>query len=284
MAAKKRVKKTSKKKATKKRSSSKAMTTAKPNLPANWEEMLREKAAAQAERTPTGAGNRLILRKNNTFEFQDENFGTEVPLVILDHVFIRNYWDTVYDENSYSPPACFGISDLNLRDMIPSENSPNRQHPACRGCWANEFESTERGGKACAENRLLAVMHAENIAPDADIILLKVPTTSGKTYDKYAKSLTKAAQLPTFAVVTTVSMDQDADWQTLDFEYASNLPKELAGIAYSRLEEAKEMLMAEPDVSGYEKPKGGGAKKKTSKKTSKRSAKKKTKRRGSRFS
>lgn len=266
-----------KKKASKKKTSrSKSVAKAKSNLPTNWRDQLREDAEEESERTPTGSGNRITLKRNGQFSYQGADLGDTIDLVVVDHVVSKLYFDTDYDEDNPSPPACFALKP-NAKNIAPHEDAPDAQAETCEECWANEWASGRGRGKACSDKNRLACLHVDDL--EGELILLEVPVTSGAAFNKYIKGLTKAAELPCYAVITRLEMDEHADYQKLIFTYIEDIPEKLLGGPFNKRKEAREMLMEPYDTSGYEAESGKRAKKKKGKKKTKKKAAKKTRRR-----
>jgi len=270
-----------KKKSKKKTSRSKAVGKVKSGLPTNWKEQLREDAAEESERTPVGSGNKITLRKNGQFSFQGADLGDSIDVVIVDHVALKTYYDTDYDEDNPTPPACFALKP-SAKNIAPHEDSPDIQSEVCADCWANEWASGRRRGKACSDKNRCALLHVDDIS--GDLALLEVPVTSGAAFNMYVKGLNEAADVPSYSVITRLTMDEHADYQKLIFEMLEELPTDLLGESMGKRKQAREMLMTPYDVTGYEE--GKKAKKKAKKKKSKKKAKKKTakKKRRSRMS
>lgn len=268
-----------KKRSKKKTSRSKAVVKSVSKLPANWKEQLREDAAEESERTPMGTGNRLTLKRNGQFSFQGADIGESIECVIVDHVVVKQYFDTDYDEDNPSPPACFALKP-NSKNIAPHDNSPDRQAETCEECWANEWASGRGRGKACSDKNRAALLHVDDL--NGDLILVEVPVTSGAAFNKYVTGLTKAAELPSYAVITELTMDEHADYQKLIFELIEEVPEKMLGAVMAKRDLAREMLMEPYDTTGYD----SGSKKKKKKKAKKKKSKKKTakKKRRSRMS
>jgi hypothetical protein len=263
------------KKAGKKKARGKAVTTTKSKLPANWREQMRQDAAEEDDRVPVGAGSKITLNKRGQFVFQGADIGEEIKVIIVDHSFAKKYFDSPYDENNPSPPACFALK-LKPDNIAPHDTSPDKQAKICDECWANKFKSDKRGkGKACQDKHRMAVLLIDDLADDSVLIEIEVPVTSGGAFRKYIKTLTKGTDNPSYAVVTTITADDDADWQKFIFTYDDDVPENLMGVVMARRKEARELVMTPYDVSGYVKPGRGGAKggskKKVAKKKKKRS-------------
>jgi hypothetical protein len=81
---------------------------------------------------------------------------------------------------------------------------------------------------------------------------------AAKAYDKYAQSVLVSEGKPQYAVVTKFSFDQTVKFDIPRFEMVDACDGEQAASAYSRREEARNMLLAAPNFTPVEKPKGGG--------------------------
>lgn len=215
----------------------------------NITEALKAQVASMGGRIAPGGGNQIRLSKSG-FELPD---GSKTPgpleLVIVDFTTSHRFYDTKYDPKNPTPPGCFAIG-LNPKDMTPSPNSPNLQSDSCQTCPHNVFgPNGER--KACNNNRLLAVL-----PPDADedtpIWLLSVSPGALKGFDGYVAGVVRTFTLPPISVVTTVGLLADVDYPSLTFSNPVQNPNLAAHFA--RQAEARELLQAEPDVSGYVAP------------------------------
>jgi len=275
-----RKKRASKKKAKKKTSRSKTVARPVAGLPADWKEQLRTDAQEEAERTPAGSGNRISLRKNGQFSFQGADIGDSIDVIIVDHVAMKAYYDEAYDEDNPVPPACFALKP-SAKNIAPHADSPDKQAETCAECPQNEWGSGRRRGKACSDKNRMAVLHVDALG---DLVMLEVPVTSGAAFNKYVGGITKAADLPSYAVVTRLTMDDHADYQKLIFEFVEAADEEQLAASMNQRKAAREMCMEPFDVTGREE--AGSRKKSKKKKVSKKRGKKKVakKKRRSRMS
>ena len=101
----------------------KSVAKRKSTLPADWKKQLLADAAEESERTPAGVGNKIILKRNGQFSFQGADLGGSITCVIVDHVVVKKYFDTDYDEDNPSPPACFALK-ANEKNIAPHPDSP----------------------------------------------------------------------------------------------------------------------------------------------------------------
>jgi hypothetical protein len=214
------------------------------------QEMMKAQLAALANKTAPASGNSIRVTQDKQFVLPD---GTKtrgpIQVVVVDFTSRNEYYDGEFDKENISPPACFAIGD-NPKALIASDNSPDKQCEDCNSCPMNAFGSRGKG-KACKNTRVLAVMQPD-AEKDDPLWTLKVSPTGIKGWDSYAQSVGRQFGVPPAGVVTTVSFDDNSDYPSLKFSEPEI--NENAAVAMSRLEDAKAMLAAEPDVSQYAKP------------------------------
>lgn len=218
------------------------------------EQMAKDLAALEGKTAPpTGVAIRVTQDKMFVLPNGTKTAGP-LKLVIVDFNSKNNYYPVAFDPKNITPPACFAIGD-SPTTLVPSDNSPEKQAEACTGCPMNQFESAAVGkGKACGNHRILAVL-----PPDADadtpLWTLSVSSTALKGFDGYVAGIARQFQVPPYGVVTEVGFNPTQTYASLVFSDPE--PNENLEIAYSRREEARKLLMVEPDVSGYEKQPAG---------------------------
>ena len=220
----------------------------------NIQEMLRKQAEANAARVEPGSGKSIRIGQDKSFTLPDGTKTREsLQLVVVDFVSRNEYYEGAYNKDDITHPNCFAIHP-EPRQLAPSDNSPDKQCDDCASCPMNQFGSAPTGaGKACKNTRVLAVM-----PPDADddteIWTLKVSPTAIKAFDGFVASVNRAFQLPPVGVVVTVGFSDAKDFPSLEF--TDPQLNENVAVHFGRQDEAREMLMREPDVSsfGAEKP------------------------------
>lgn len=229
----------------------------------NWKEELAKEAREESARVPVGQGNQIKLDKKLKFILGGADLGSEVNVIIVGHVKVHAYYDTPFDEDNITAPACYAVSDTG-ENMAPLDESPKKQSEICDECWAFKFKSDERGkGKACGEKHALAVIFTDDLAngDDPEIAFVKVPVTSGATFRRYVKGLNDN-ELPSWAVMTAIKFDEKADWQKLEFDQDGEVPEKYLNICRDKNRAAMKQLMEKPDFSTYKgskeakKPKG----------------------------
>jgi hypothetical protein len=263
----------------------KAVAKRKSTAVGSVADMFQQGLETELGREQMGAGKTLSIR-NSKFKFEGADLGSEISVVLLDYVFVNQYFKGKFDPDNRQPPACFAMAE-NEQDLVPLPSSPEIQNGGdpCVDCWANEFESDDAGrGKACKNGRRLAVMSAEAWEDDdfADFIdsdavgYLTLPPTTNPTWRAYVNKLGKTAKLPVWGVITTLSFDPDVDYPKLEFTATSKLQDVLDEKGAKKLltlrDEIHDELRAVPDFSGYDDK--DSTKKKTAKKRRKVVAKK----------
>jgi hypothetical protein len=244
---------------------------------ANWREELKKYAKEESDRTPAGGGNNIGIR-GGEFKFQGADLGDTMNVVIVAHAFRNEYYDTPFDRDNPTPPACFAIAERQ-DGMAPSDKSPKKQSEVCADCWANEWASAERGkGKACGNRRQLALIHGDDVESDDPTIAgLRLPPTTMANFSQYVKKLSEGMSVPSWAVLTKISFDDDEDHEKLKFELVEPLPEELLGSMLGHHKTGMKMVLEPPDVSGYKDPEKEGTARKKKKTATKASTKKTSK-------
>lgn len=239
-----------------------------PMVPANYAAELAREAAEIQKRIAAPSGDRI--KTNGSKEFITPDGASGMPLygVVVEFVSTNTYYDTPFQQDSVSPPACFAIG-LEPSLMAPSPSSPVKQAETCGVCPQNQFGSAPNGrGKACRNQRLLALIPApadkpalneEGAETSKPVWLLSVPPTSIKAYDGYVAKLRSNRTVPT-GVVTKISMDPAITYANMQFDVVRALDPAELPVYMSRKREALDRLTVEPDVSQYQPPRKPGAK------------------------
>lgn len=226
-----------------------AVATKKPTSSAivSIQEQLKAQAAAQANKIAPPSGINIRVTQDKKFQLPDgSKFDGPLDLVIVDFVSRNTFYEGAYDPNNISPPACFAIHP-EPKQMAPSDNSPIKQSDDCASCPMNQFGSGGKG-KACKNSRVLAVLPPGADA-DTPMWLLQVSPTALKGFDGYVGSVARTFQMPPISVVTSVDFNPNETYASLTF--GDPRPNENLAAHFNRQAEAKELLMTEPDVSGF---------------------------------
>lgn len=199
------------------------------------------------ERVTQPTGSRITVTQSKTFKLPD---GRESPgpleLVVVDFAYGNFFYEGAYDRNNITPPVCFALN-FSDKQMVPSENSPKKQAGSCAACPQNQWGSDGKG-KACGNAVLLAVLHPDDL--EGALMVIKVSATGLKPWNGYVNSLATALKRPPWTVSTTVSFDPHSEYSSLRFSSPELLSEADMTTVYARAEEAKRILMVEPDLSG----------------------------------
>lgn len=196
-------------------------------------------------------GGDKIKLENKRFNLPNGDVLDFLDVVIVDFVYMNKFYASAYQKDSIVPPDCFAIAALES-DLSPSENSPDQQYDGgCAKCPQNQYGSSGKG-KACS-NRILMACLPQDAGPDTPFVILDVPPTSQKGFQQYAQSVARGLGRPPFGVVTHIEQDTSVTYAKLVFSDPQPLddPEFIATIR-SRLGEARERLMTEPDVTAMQ--------------------------------
>lgn len=233
----------------------------KANLPVNIQEQLAKEVQSIASRIAAPSGDRITINGGRGFTLPDGSSGEELQVVVVDFLSTNLYYDRPYNKDKPSPPACFAIG-TGPSMLAPSPNSPVRQAESCSVCPMNQFGTALTGaGKACKNTRLLAVVSLSDLEKDpeeANVLIMSVPPTSLKEFDRYVSKLASRFRTVPIGAVTTITTDMSSTYAAPRFEILRKLEDAELAKAFSLKEEARKRLEAEPDVKDYEafKPRG----------------------------
>lgn len=198
---------------------------------------------------------RLMAPAGDTCKIKDKRFHLPngdvldfMEVVMVDFVYFNAYYEGVYDENNIVPPNCFSLS-IDPRGAVPSPNSPDVQHDNCDSCWANQFKSAGKG-KACGNNILVAMLPTD-ATEDTPFVLQRVSPTALRGLASYLTSLARQGKMP-YEVITHIECNPSLSYPSLTFDFVQNIEDTpFIGMIESRLGEARERLMTEPDVTAF---------------------------------
>lgn len=215
------------------------------------QDAMKAQLAKLADKTMPATGQSIRITQDKQFALPDGT-KTRDPLrvVIVDFQSFNAYYPNGFDKDNITPPACAAIGEIPI-NLVPFDESPDRQADTCKECPQNQWESDPKGGKgkACKNQRIAAVL-----PPDADddtpMWTLKVSPTGIKSFDGYVNGLQSKLQSAPFMVITTVSFDDSVDYPSLKFSDPEVL--EDASVFAARIDEANKLISAPIDFSGYE--------------------------------
>jgi hypothetical protein len=214
-------------------------------LPADLKAEFAADALEIKNRLGQPSGDYIGISRNKTFVMPGTD--EEAPMlraVILDWVSVNQFYEGKYDAKNIRPPVCASIGVL-VPEMKALPNSPKKQFDGlCEKCPQNQWGS-DGSGKACKNQRLLAVLPVADQA-EGPLMLVKVSPTGIKYFDKYAAMVANTnADVPhVVSMITTIYFDESADYSSLRFR-AEGLNPDVV-VAAGRRKEARQRLLVEP--------------------------------------
>ncbi len=152
----------------------------------------------------------------------------EVVIVQSSENISKTFYVDGYVEGSNAAPDCYSNNGL-----TPEPNSPKLQNPVCATCphniWGSKVTPAGKQGKACADNKRLAVV------PQADIsnevyggpMLLRVPAASLQDLAQYGAKMHQLGY-PYFGIATRISFDVNQAYPKFLFKGIRTLTDEEA--------------------------------------------------------
>lgn len=206
-----------------------------------------EAVAALRARLMAPTGDKIKI-SNKQFKLPSGDVLDFLDVVLVDFVYFNTYYEGAYDPNNIVPPNCFSLSP-EPKGACPSTNSPDKQCEGCTGCWANEFGSNGKG-KAC-QNRVLIAVLPTDAKEDTPFAILDISPTAVKGFSSYLTSVARMGKMP-YEVVSHVECNPATKHDVAIFDLSEELEDVgFLGMIESRLGEARERLMTEPDVSAF---------------------------------
>lgn len=222
------------------------------------------------------SGGAFLSIRGGILSFGEDRLpGNQVCAIVLDSVMENTYYGTKYDPDQPSAPTCYAFG-RSLDEMAPHPSMQSDleyfrpENHDCKTCPMNEWGSAAIGrGKACQNRRRLALIPAGQYVPrkgsrdfdlhmvddpqaiaSSDVVFMKLPVTSVKTWAKYATSIAAEHQLPPHGVITRIYVEPHPKWQyEVLFEALAPVSDDLLTAAMRRHEEARQTI-----VRGYMSP------------------------------
>lgn len=127
-----------------------------------------------------------------------------LSIVILAYPPTRQFWLKSIDDGEPGPPDCRSV-DM----VVPLPDVPDRQAPACASCPHSQWRTDEEGERVkprCQES-------VNVIAFDTEVgqfVWLRFAGTGLKPFGKYISALASRQNLPSFAVITEVTLKEES--------------------------------------------------------------------------
>lgn len=236
-----------------------AVATRKTGVPVSADLMAKIQAdiAEQASMVVPSTTNKIRLNSESgkKFVFPDKSEVAEFEGIVVDFATAQVLYDGAYVPGTFNTILCYAAATKPV-DLAPYEGVTQPQAENCKSCTKSKFGPNSEKPE-CGLRKLLAILPTD--ADDAsDLLILDLPVLAAKAYDKYAQSVLVAEGKPQYAVVTKFSFDQTVKFDSPRFEMIDACDGEQAAAAYARREEARIMLLAAPNFTPVEQPKGKG--------------------------
>ena len=192
-------------------------------------------------------GNRIKVQASKTFKLPDGAESNLITGIIVDFVYYNAYYESAFDPNDRTPPSCFALAPTE-DELIPSENSPEVQSTGgCKGCAQNQY-GTAGKGKACRNSVLIALLPTD-ATDETPLWLINVSPTGISQFSSYGSSVANGLKRPLYAVSTDIGFNAQKTFASLIFGNPVPLEEGAWQMAKSRKEEARRLLLTEPDVT-----------------------------------
>ena len=161
---------------------------------------------------------KFISFKSGRMSFAGQDIpDNEIRCVIIGWTHHNAYYgDEPFDPSNPQTPVCYSFGDEE-EDMEPHADSPDKQCGSCAECPFNQFESAGRGrkGKACKNTFRLAIIAEDDLQDldNAEIAYASIPPKSLRNFSNYLAKDLRKVERPHWAVVTTMSVEPDAQSQ-----------------------------------------------------------------------
>jgi hypothetical protein len=185
-----------------------------------------------------------------------------MPVQFLDVVIVdaaesisKVYYIHGYVEGQRTPPDCWSANGV-----VPDPAAPHRQSATCRGCPHNVFGSklgdTGQKGKACPDNKRLAVVPLSDIKNDAfgGPVMLRLPPGSFQTYAEFVGKMA-SRHYPPFAVACRLTFSPNDAYPKIVFTPLRPLNDVEAGLVLEiQKHPTLDRMLTDPAVGAFADP------------------------------
>jgi len=170
------------------------------------------------------------------FEEPNPRGGGNVPVRDIDVVMVdagnrisKVYYANPFVDGQRPPPDCWSADGV-----TPDPGAANKQADTCRGCPHNVMgsrinQATGARGKACSDNKRIAVVWVEDMSSDLGPIMLRLPPGSFQNYSAFVRHMALKHYAP-YTFVTRLSFDPKAAHPKIVFRAVRTLDNQEAAI------------------------------------------------------
>lgn len=171
-----------------------------------------------------GASFKRISIRGGRFRIREGSNETVLPDNVLRTIIVGaspNMTKTFY-KGTYNPKAEEKAPDCYSNDGVrPANDAPDPQAQLCATCdqnqWGSKVSDSGTKMKACADQKRLAVISADDDSHEPEVYLLQVTPASLHDFRNYGKML-EAKGFPPELVVTEMSFDTNEAFPKLQFK------------------------------------------------------------------
>jgi len=185
----------------------------------------RIKMAGKTFMLVDGNGEETPIKAGQLFKGPDDNLYLKTVVLRAKKELQKVWYATKYNKDAEGQaPDCFSNDGVK-----PDASIAAPQCDVCANCPHNAFGSAVNdsgqatGGKACSDNKILAVF-LPNKGPHS----LKITPGSLKNWGLYVKALTSRG-IPVGNVFTLIGFVNEATYPVLTFQYGGPLPEQAVG-------------------------------------------------------
>jgi hypothetical protein len=189
------------------------------------------------------SGTRFVVKEGANKKVLDS---TKIGVIVLraKPAFDKAYYLGAFDpDEEGKAPDCFTHDGIK---PVPGCDSP--QAPSCAGCPRNVFGTSVNakgepgGGKACADNKILALSAGEVVDGKLKSYSFKVPPASLTGWNKYVQELDqRGIYLP--EVITFIGFNPDKSFPQLTFAIGGTVQDDVIGMVYEAMESPEVKLI-----------------------------------------
>ena len=190
------------------------------------------------------SGTRFVVKEGTNKKVLDS---TKIGVIVLR---AKPAFDKAYYLGAFNPDEEGKAPDCYSHDYIkPAAGCDSPQAPSCAGCPRNVFgtavnqKGEPAGGKACSDNKILAISAGEVVDGKLKAYSFKVPPASLTTWNKYVQDLDqRGVYLP--EVITFIGFNPEKSFPQLTFTIGGTVQDEVIGMVYAAMEspEVKQII------------------------------------------
>ena len=182
------------------------------------------------------SGTRFVVKEGTNKKVLDS---TKIGVIVLR---AKPAFDKAYYLGAFDPDEEGKAPDCYTHDGVkPAPGCDSPQAPSCVGCPRNMFNTAVNakgepaGGKACADNKILAISAGEVVEGKLKAYHFKIPPASLTAWNKYVQELDqRGIYLP--EVITFIGFNPEKSFPQLTFAIGGTVQDEVIGMVYEAME------------------------------------------------